>query len=111
MVAKKKTETPEIVIDEIANEVKEEVKEEKAERKAVGTVGGTPVMMGSGFIKTKAYKSPVPMYVLPDEIKNYLRNKGLGTNVFEKPKAWLEAHHVDMEIVAKLKKFISDNYS
>lgn len=62
------------------------------------------------FIRTKAYRTPIPMYKLPPDIRQYLLNKGFGTNVWEKDKAWLEKHKADMEMIERLKKFISENY-
>jgi muconolactone delta-isomerase len=50
------------------------------------------------------------MYILPDELRQYLQNKGFWTNVWEKSKEWLEKHHADMDKINELKKFISDRY-
>ena len=109
MVFKKKN-----IETETTEEVKtvETVKEEKPkdEKKVIGTIWGTAVKQGQGFIKTKVYRGTIPMYILPDELRQYLQNKGFWTNVWEKSKEWLEKHHADMDKINELKKFISDRY-
>lgn len=62
------------------------------------------------FIKMKPYRTPVPMYKIPEDIRKYLLRKGFGTNVWEKSDEWLDKHHADKEMIEKLKKFISENY-
>lgn len=47
------------------------------------------------------------MYRLPEEIRKYLVKKGLTTEVYKKSKEWLEKHHVDLEMVQKLKDFLT----
>jgi len=83
---------------------------ETPKAKVIGTIGGTVVKQGQGFIKTKVYRGTIPMYILPDELRQYLQNKGFWTNVWEKSKEWLEKHHADMDKINELKKFISDRY-
>lgn len=63
-----------------------------------------------GFIKMQSYRTPIPMYQIPEDIRKYLLRKGFGTNVWEKSDEWLEKHHADKEMIEKLKKFISENY-
>ena len=46
------------------------------------------------------------MFMVPEDIRNYLIKKGLTTNVYLKSKEWLEKHNVDLEMVEKLKKFL-----
>lgn len=46
--------------------------------------------------------------MLPDEIRRYLINHGLTSDVYKKDKEWLEKHHVDMEMVEKLKQFLTE---
>ena len=58
----------------------------------------------------KPYRTPVPMYKLPEDIRKYLLRRGFGTNVWEKSDEWLDRHHADKEMIEKLKKFISENY-
>lgn len=62
------------------------------------------------FIRTQTYRNPIPMYKLPQDLQQYLLNKGFGTNVWEKDKAWLEKHKADPKMIEKLKAFISGNY-
>ena len=83
--------------------------EKKDEVRIIGNVK-RPVIQKSAFIKTKSYSTPVPMYEIPEDIRRYLLNKWFGTNVYEKGREWLEAHNADMEIIEKLKKFISEHY-
>ena len=83
--------------------------EKKDEVRIIGNVK-RPVIQKSAFIKTKSYSTPVPMYEIPEDIRGYLLNKWFGTNVYEKGREWLEAHNADMEMIEKLKKFISEHY-
>ena len=83
--------------------------EKKDEVRIIGNVK-RPVIQKSAFIKTKSYSTPVPMYEIPEDIRRYLLNKWFGTNVYEKGREWLEAHNADMEMIEKLKKFISEHY-
>jgi hypothetical protein len=93
-------------------EVKEEVKEEKKETKrAIGSIKGwRKVYQWIGTVKTQALRGPISRDLLPADIQRWLTNKWYGTNVYLKDKEWLERHNVDMSMVEKLKKFISDNY-
>ena len=83
----------------------------KAEEKmsVIGQVR-SPVFQKSAFIKTKTYTTPVPLYELPDDLRQYLINMGFGTNVYEKGDEWLQRHGADMEKIRELKKFISEHY-
>ena len=83
---------------------------ETPKTKVIGTIWGTVVKQGQGFIKTKVYRGTIPMYILPDGLRQYLQNKGFWTNVWEKSKERLEKHHADMDKINELKKFISDRY-
>ena len=58
----------------------------------------------------QSYRTAIPMYQLPEDLQKYLLTKGFGTNVYLKPKEWLEKHHADPKMIEKLKKFISENY-
>lgn len=58
-------------------------------------------------IKFEAAVAPVPMFKLPADIRQYLINKWFGTNVWRKDKEWLEKHWADMEMIEKLKKFLT----
>ena len=104
---------------EVKEEVKQEVKEEKELDEVIAEVEEkmeqigqvqTPVFQKSAFIKTKVYTTPVPLYELPDELRQYLINMGFGTNVYEKGEEWLHAHWADMEKIEELKKFISEHF-
>lgn len=70
----------------------------------------SPVFQKSAFIKTKALTTPVCLYELPEDIRQYLINMGFGTNVYEKGEEWLIKHNADMKMIEKLKKFISEHY-
>lgn len=83
----------------------------KAEEKMsiIGQVR-SPVFQKSAFIKTKTYTTPVPLYELPDDLRQYLINMWFGTNVYEKGDEWLQRHGADMDKIRELKKFISEHY-
>lgn len=69
-----------------------------------------PIYQKSSFIKTKVLKTPLCLYELPDDIRKYLTNKGWWTNVYLKWEEWLVKHNADMNMIEKLKKFISEHY-
>ena len=106
-------------------EAKEEIKEDKtlqAELKKVKEkmekleweiwkANWNPVFQKSWFIKTKVLKNPIPMFLLPEKFRTYLRSKGFWTNVYEKDKEWLEKHGADMEIINELKVYLSEHYN
>jgi arsenate reductase-like glutaredoxin family protein len=46
--------------------------------------------------------------MLPVEIKRYLQSHGFSSDLYKKDKEWLEKHNVDMEMVDKLKKFLTE---
>jgi hypothetical protein len=46
--------------------------------------------------------------MLPEEIRRYLISHGLTSEVYKKDKEWLEKHNVDLEMVEKLKKFLTE---
>ena len=86
-------------------------KEEAPKSDVIGEIsGGKKVHQKIGTVKFKRITWPVPKSELPQEIQTWLTNKGYGTNIYLKDKEWLENHHVDMEMIEKLKKFISDKY-
>ena len=101
-----------VEIEEVKEEIPDIDKElEKVEEKMemIGKVR-SPVFQKSSFIKTKAYNSPVPLYEIPEDIRKYLINMWFGTNVYEKGEERLIRHNADMEMIEKLKKFISEHY-
>ena len=73
----------------------------------MGTVWGSSIKKPVRSIQFEAQVAPVPMYRLPKDIQQYLINKWFGTNVWKRPKEWLEKHGADMEMIEKLKKFLS----
>jgi hypothetical protein len=46
--------------------------------------------------------------MLPEELRRWLMSNGLTTDVYKKDKEWLEKNNVDMEMVEKLKKFLTE---
>lgn len=95
-------------IDQKIDEV--EKKLEKLEDE-IGKANWNPVHQKQGFIKTVSLKTPIPMYQLPEDIQQYLRNKCFWTNVYQMDKEWLEKHHADMNMIKKLKDFISTHFN
>lgn len=108
-------------VKEVKEEVKEDVVEEKHDEieKKIAEVEekmeklwevNAPVYQQSSFIKTKVYTTPVPLYELPEDLRQYLINMWFWTNVYEKGEEWLHAHGADMEKIEELKKFISEHF-
>ncbi len=81
---------------------------EKMAQKVLGDVGGSVIVKPQGRIKFEAQVAPVPMFMLPADIRLYLQSHGLSSDVYKKDKEWLEKHNVDMEMVDKLKKFLTE---
>lgn len=105
-------ETP--VTSVVENEIKgvEKSGVTKASADEIGNVSWTVVHMQPRGIRFETYKSPVPIFKIKDEeIRQWLVNKGYGTDVYKKDKEWLEKHHVDMKMVEKLKQYLSQSYS
>ena len=71
-------------------------------------VGGSSVIKPKGRIVFEAQVAPVPMFKMPKEIREYLTNNWFNTDLWKKDKEWLEKHNVDMEMVEKLKKFLTE---
>lgn len=97
---------PEVNVEEVMEEVKEEVKKIQ-QRDVMGTIGWTEITKPKWRIVFEAQMWAYPMYRLPEEIRKYLVKKGLTTEVYKKDKEWLEKHHVDLEMVQKLKEFLT----
>lgn len=91
------------------DQIDKEIEKVEEKMEILGKVK-SPVYQKSSFIKTKAYNTPVCLYELPEDIRTYLTNMWWGTNVYEKGEEWLVKHWADMEIIEKLKKFISEHY-
>lgn len=68
------------------------------------------VYQKSSFIKTKTLKTHPTLNQLPDDIRRYLTNKWWWSNVYLKWEEWLLKHKADMNMIEKLKKFLSDHY-
>ena len=81
---------------------------EKQAQNVIGDVGGSKIVKPVWRIKFEAQVAPVPMFMLPADIRRYLQSNGLSSDVFKKDKEWLEKHNVDMEMVDKLKKFLTE---
>lgn len=90
-------------VEENVAEISEEVKKEVY----AWAVGNTVVTKPKGRIIFEAKVSSVPMFKLPPDIRQYLINKGFGTNVWRKDKEWLERHWADMKMIERLKEFLA----
>ena len=88
------------------NNVQSEI--EKQAQNIIGDVGGSKIVKPVWRIKFEAQVAPVPMFMLPEDIRRYLQSHWLSSDVFKKDKEWLEKHNVDMEMVEKLKKFLTE---
>ena len=76
--------------------------------KVIWDIGWTKVEKPVWRIKFEAQVAPYPLFMLPEEIRRYLISHGLTSDVYKKDKEWLEKHNVDMEIVEKLKQFLTE---
>lgn len=86
-------------------------KKTKEEPRKLGNVEGTTVYQKKGFLRIqKAKHGAIPKKKLPEDIQRWLTDKWYWTNVYERPKEWLEKHHVNPIMINKLKKFISEHY-
>lgn len=66
------------------------------------------VVKPKGRIVFEAQVAPVPMFKMPEDVREYLTNNWFTTDLWKKDKEWLEKHNVDMEMVEKLKKFLTE---
>lgn len=74
----------------------------------VWTVGWTNVHMQARWIRFQKFNAPVPMFMIKDEeLRNYLVTKGFWTNVYQEDKEWLESHGADMEMIERLKRYVT----
>ena len=76
--------------------------------KVIWSIGWTNVEQPVWRIKFEAQVAPYPLFMLPEEIRKYLIKKWFNSEIYKKDKEWLEKHNVDMEIVEKLKKFLTE---
>ena len=94
---------------EVKNEqIREPVEQTENTKNIMWTVWTNAVVRPKWQIKFEAQVAPVPMFKVPADIRQYLINNGLTTDVRRKDKEWLEKHNVDMEMVAKLKNFLTN---
>lgn len=101
-------ETPDMT--DIENQIAktEEAAEKISTEGLIWNVWGSIVSKPKGRITFEAQVAPVPMFKMPKEIREYLTNNGFTTDVWRKDKEWLEKHNVDMEMIEKLKKFLTE---
>lgn len=90
---------------------KEIEKKVETPKDEIWKINWMPVYQKKQFIRTEVYRTPIPMYKLPEDIQQYLRTMWFGTNVWQESKEWLERHHADMEMITKLKKFIWESFN
>lgn len=76
--------------------------------KVIWDIGWTKVEKPVWRIKFEAQVAPYPLFMLPEDIRKYLIRNGFTSNLYLKDKEWLEKHNVDMEIVEKLKQFLTE---
>ena len=76
--------------------------------KVLWEIWGSVVTKPKWRIVFEAQVAPFPMFKLPEDIRRYLISKGLTTDVYKMDKEWLEKHNVDMEMIEKLKKFLTE---
>ena len=95
-----------VVEEEI--KVEEIVEPKKTPENVIGTIWNSPVAKPKGRIKFEAQVAPYPMFKLPEDIRRYLINNGLTSDVYKKDKERLEKHNVDMKMVEKLKQFLTE---
>ena len=75
--------------------------------KVIGDVGWTQVEKPVGRIAFEAQVAPVPLFKLPADIRQYLINNGFSSDVYKKDKERLEKHNADMEMINRLKDFLT----
>lgn len=76
--------------------------------KVLWEIWGSVVTKPKWRIVFEAQVAPFPMFKLPEDIRRYLVSNGLTTDVYKMDKEWLEKHNVDMEMIEKLKKFLTE---
>ena len=94
-----------------AEEATTKATEVAEEPRVIGSLKwGSEVHQKNGHLKIKAIRWPISKRELPEDIRKWLTNKGYGTNIYLKSKEELERRNVDLKMVDKLKKFISERY-
>ena len=108
----KAVEAEEVKAEEVAPEATEVAEEPKKEEpRVIGSLKwGSEVHQKNGHLRIKAIRWPISKRELPEDIRKWLTNKGYGTNIYLKSKEELERRNVDLKMVDKLKKFISERY-
>lgn len=76
--------------------------------KVLWEIWGSVVTKPKWRIVFEAQVAPFPMFKLPEDLRRYLISNGLTTDVYKMDKEWLEKHNVDMEMIEKLKKFLTE---
>ena len=76
--------------------------------KVIWDIGWTKVEKPVWRIKFEAQVAPYPLFMLPEDIRKYLIRNGFTSSIYLKDKEWLEKHNVDMEMVEKLKQFLTE---
>lgn len=76
--------------------------------KVIWDIGWTKVEKPVWRIKFEAQVAPYPLFLLPEHIRRYLINNGFTSELYKKDKERLEKHNVDMQIVEKLKQFLTE---
>lgn len=94
------------VENEITNEVVAEVNRQWDE--IIWTIWKTVVAKPKWRICFEAQVAPVPMFKLPEDIRKYLVNHWFSSDVYKKDKEWLEKHGADMNIIKKLKEYLTN---
>lgn len=88
--------------------LEEENVSQKSVENLIWTVWETVVAKPKWRIVFEAQVAPVPMFKMPADVREYLTNNWFTTDLWKKDKEWLEKHNVDMEMVEKLKKFLTE---
>lgn len=87
---------------------KSTVSKKKKESQVIGDIGWTKVTKPQWRIKFEAQVAPYPIFLLPSDLRRWLISNGLTTDVYKRDKEWLEKHHVNLDMVEKLKKFLTE---
>lgn len=87
----------------------EEIGLKKSEKweKIIWNIWNTVVAKPKGRIAFEAQVAPVPLFRLPADIRQYLINNGFSSDVYKKDKERLEKHNADMEMINRLKDFLT----
>lgn len=86
----------------------EKITNEKDADEILGEVWGSIITKPRWRIKFEAQVWAYPMALVPEDIRRYLQSHWFTTEVYKKDKEWLEKHNVNMEMVQKLKDFLTE---